>query len=167
MDLLTTLNKFWLLILEQNNVLTLFRVRKKTLIRRQTKVQPTLLLLHVIKVFNSLQHKFSVDTVITDLKQSKTFSILDFCGGSWLRLQRLPTILEPDQRYTKKKVSIIIIFICYVVTLSWRRSLSHRNQLIDLLSKSMDWFLYDRDFHHERIKMITVLMFWMGCARFR
>ena len=103
MDLLTTLNKFWLLILEQNNVLTFFRVRKKTFIRRQTKVQPTLLLLHVIKVFNSLQHKFSVDTVITDLKQSKTFSILDFCGGSWLRLQRLPTILEPDQRYTKKK----------------------------------------------------------------
>ena len=103
MDLLTTLNKFWLLILEQNNVLTLFRVRKKTFIRRQTKVQPTLLLLHVIKVFNRLQHKFSVDTIITDLKQSKTFSILDFCGGSWLRLQRLPTILEPDQRYTQKK----------------------------------------------------------------
>ena len=32
-------------------------------------------------------------------------------------------------------------------TLSWRRSLSCRNQC-----KSMDWFLYDRDLRHERVK---------------
>ena len=40
-----------------------------------------------------------------------------------------------------------------ILTLSWRRSLSHRNQSIDLLRKSMDWFLYDRDLRHERVKV--------------
>ena len=28
---------------------------------------------------------------------------------------------------------------------------SYRNQSIDLLCKSMDWFLYDRDVSHERV----------------
>ena len=32
-----------------------------------------------------------------------------------------------------------------------RRSLSYRNQSIDLQSKSMDWFLYHRDLRHERV----------------
>ena len=36
------------------------------------------------------------------------------------------------------------------------RSLSYRNQSIDLQSKSMDWFLYDRDLYHERLNMITM-----------
>ena len=38
------------------------------------------------------------------------------------------------------------------LTLSWRRSLSYKNQSIDLQRKSMDWFLYDRDLRHERVK---------------
>ena len=37
------------------------------------------------------------------------------------------------------------------VTLSWWRSLSCRNQSIDLQSKSIDWFLYYRDLRHERV----------------
>ena len=36
--------------------------------------------------------------------------------------------------------------------LSWRRSLPYRNQSIDLQSRSMDWFLYDRDLRHEKVK---------------
>ena len=35
------------------------------------------------------------------------------------------------------------------LTLSWRRSVSYRIQSIDLQNKSMDWFLYGRDLHHE------------------
>ena len=38
------------------------------------------------------------------------------------------------------------------LTLSWRRPLPYRNQSIDLLCKSMDWFLYDIGFRHERVK---------------
>ena len=39
------------------------------------------------------------------------------------------------------------------LTLSWRRSLSYRNHPIDLICKSVDWFLYDRDLRHERVNM--------------
>ena len=42
---------------------------------------------------------------------------------------------------------------CGGLILSWRRSLSYRNQSIDLLCKSMGWFLYDRDLHHERVSL--------------
>ena len=38
------------------------------------------------------------------------------------------------------------------LTLSWRRPLSYRNQSIDLLRKSLDWFLYDIGLRHERVK---------------
>ena len=31
-------------------------------------------------------------------------------------------------------------------------ALSYRNQSIDLLRKSMDWFLYDNGLRHERVK---------------
>ena len=34
---------------------------------------------------------------------------------------------------------------------------SCRNQFIDLLSKSMDWFLYDRDLRHEKVNVIINL----------
>ena len=40
----------------------------------------------------------------------------------------------------------------WILTLSWRRSLSYRNQSIDFSSKSKEWFLYDRDLRHERFK---------------
>ena len=44
---------------------------------------------------------------------------------------------------------------CFIIlTLSGRRPLSYGNQLIDLLRKSMDWFLYDNGLRHERIKRI-------------
>ena len=36
--------------------------------------------------------------------------------------------------------------------LSWRRPLSYRNQFIDLLCKSVDWFLYNNGLLHERVK---------------
>ena len=42
------------------------------------------------------------------------------------------------------------------LTLSWRKSLSYKNQSNDLLSKSVDWFLYDRDFRHSRVKRSSV-----------
>ena len=43
------------------------------------------------------------------------------------------------------------------LTLSWRRPLSYRNQSIDLQSKSMDCFLYDRGLRHERVKRMYSL----------
>ena len=37
------------------------------------------------------------------------------------------------------------------LTLSWRKPISYRNQSIDLLRKSVDWFLYDIGLRHERV----------------
>ena len=37
------------------------------------------------------------------------------------------------------------------LTLSWRRSLSYRNQSTDFLGKSIDWFLYNKDPRYERV----------------
>ena len=42
------------------------------------------------------------------------------------------------------------IFIDVHLAHSWRKSLSYRNQCTDMQSKSMDWFLCDRDLPHER-----------------
>ena len=39
----------------------------------------------------------------------------------------------------------------HLLTLSWRRFLSYRNQSIDFQSKSINWFLYDRDLRHEEL----------------
>ena len=39
-----------------------------------------------------------------------------------------------------------------LLTLSWQRPLSYKNQSIDLLRKSVDWFLYDNGLRHERVR---------------
>ena len=44
----------------------------------------------------------------------------------------------------------------HLLTFSWRRPLSYRNQSSDLQSKSMDWFLYDNGLRHERVKKTMV-----------
>ena len=40
------------------------------------------------------------------------------------------------------------------LTLSWRRFLSCRNQSIDLLWKSVDWFVYDGDLSRNRVNPV-------------
>ena len=40
----------------------------------------------------------------------------------------------------------------HLINPSWRRLISYRNQSIDLLRKSVDWFLYDIGQRHERVK---------------
>ena len=42
--------------------------------------------------------------------------------------------------------------VTVLLTLLWRTSRSYRNQSIDLLCKSIDRFLYDRDLRHDRVK---------------
>ena len=51
-------------------------------------------------------------------------------------------------------ISLNIFHNIFYITLSWRRSLSKRNQSIDLQSKSMDWFLYNNGLRHERLKQL-------------
>ena len=57
-----------------------------------------------------------------------------------------------QQALTKRYEIQLLIFLLF--TLSWRRFLSYRNQFIHLVCESMDWFLYDRDLCHERVKIL-------------
>ena len=61
-----------------------------------------------------------------------------------------------------------------ILTLSWQWSLSYRNQYTNLLCKSIDLFLNDRNFHHERVNNLMVQSyltflplacpwFWLSC----
>ena len=55
-------------------------------------------------------------------------------------------------------VKILLIFTEKRQVLVWhyfKLSLSHRNQPTDLLCKSEEWILYDRDLRHERVKVIA------------
>ena len=48
----------------------------------------------------------------------------------------------------------------YALSLLWRTSLLYRNQPINLLGKSMEQFLYDRDLRHKRVyKSVLIKLF--------
>ena len=44
-----------------------------------------------------------------------------------------------------------------ILSISWRRFLSYRNQSTDFFCESMDWFLYDRNLRHERVEHFQIL----------
>ena len=63
------------------------------------------------------------------------------------------TLPVPVANKGKNLTKIFISKLLYeALTLSWRRPLSYRNQHIDLLRKSMDWFLHENGLRHERVK---------------
>ena len=59
----------------------------------------------------------------------------------------------PPFPHTFPHVSPIVspVFFMSLNPLITMMSLLYKNQSIDLQSKSMDWFLYDRDLRHERV----------------
>ena len=58
-----------------------------------------------------------------------------------------------------KKCKVMVLSNLYVLTLSWWRTLSYRNQSIDLPCKSRDWFLYDGALRHERVNKNNFFIF--------
>ena len=56
--------------------------------------------------------------------------------------------------------SVILCRCAICLTLCWRRPFSYRNQSIDLLRKSMGWFLCDNGLRHERVNDILHVK-WM------
>ena len=53
-----------------------------------------------------------------------------------------------------RSTASLSVFKKNLLTLSWRKPLSYRNQSIDLLSKSMDWFLYGNGLRMRELKFI-------------
>ena len=64
--------------------------------------------------------------------------------------------LEKPERHLS--MPVLLQVLNSLVLLRWR-SLSYRNQSIDLQSKAVDWFLYDTDFRHERVNSLLVFLF--------
>ena len=48
------------------------------------------------------------------------------------------------------------------LTLSRQRPLPYRNQSIDLLNKSIDWFLYDNGLRHERVNSGILIIIYFS-----
>ena len=105
----------------------------------------------VLKTLNSLNPNFM-----------KTFSTL----YNRLRMEQticmLRTLVQND------------MYVLDSLTLSWRRPLSYRNQSIDLKSKSMKWFQYDKDLlRHKRVNyknqrflpeaQVLLILKWITC----
>ena len=105
----------------------------------------------VLKTLNSLNPNFM-----------KTFSTL----YNMLRMEQticmLRTLVQND------------MYVLDSLTLSWRRPLSYRNQSIDLKSKSMKWFQYDKGLlRHKRVNyknqrflpeaQVLLILKWITC----
>ena len=73
--------------------------------------------------------------------------ILPWEWSAWCQNMANLSIMTGLRYAISKSVKIWI----FCLTLLWWRSLSYRNQSIDL--QSMDWFLYDRDLHHKRVNL--------------
>ena len=98
-----------------------------------------------------LEKSFSIMGVAMILAESSK-SVASGCHADQKRIAASAPLLTGDTRYLKlSKINH------WALTLSWRRPLSYRNQSIDLLCKSVDWFLYDKILRHERVKFIEKL----------
>ena len=81
---------------------------------------------------------------------------------------KLPEKFSLNNSYTISKKKKITWFLDpwhsskeQILALSWRRPLSYRNQSINLQSKSMECFLYDNGFRHERVNWLSTLMYFL------
>ena len=86
-----------------------------------------------------------------------------FCCLFWFELRLYGSITyKLEQLWMQKFQRLLFLlkrsYVCYYIicmtvplTLSRRRPLSYRNQSIDLLCKSMDWFIYDNSLRLERV----------------
>ena len=81
--------------------------------------------------------------------------------SSWYINERWLATTKGMLCWMKKLVCFTSDHNTWRLTLSRRRSLSYRNQFIDLLCKSMDWFLLDNGLRFERVKVrIITLTGW-------
>ena len=93
------------------------------------------------KVYQKLSLTF---TCIPELSWLRVHYSL-FISGIWAADNCRCLILAYFHIFFKSWLQLGELHPLMLLTLSWRRSLSYKNQSIDLQSKSVGWFLYDRD----------------------
>ena len=136
----------------------MFKLPTKTSERRHWRLLVILLLtLNIFHTFvqkkNSNSKKKKRNTKVIPLQKSRSI-----CFGKcrieqrWYKLrQDVPNAYWKRNFLNTKWCFYELAHEFEALTFSWRRSLSYRNQFIDFQSKSMDWFLYDRDLRRERV----------------
>ena len=78
------------------------------------------------------------------------FSVIDFFSNC----EQISSLLQICLYLLKMSLMKYFIDWGMDLILSRRSSLSYTNQFINLRLKSMDWFLYDRNLHLERVKQV-------------
>ena len=119
----------------------------------------------ILKIFENLTRKYLCWSLLLvnfiKIRLQHRFFPVKFAKVLWALFSRTPTVATFV--FCKEFVNIscgnsriledsMWLQLIYFLTLSWRRPLSYRNQCIDLLRKSMVWFLYDNDLRHESPK---------------
>ena len=81
---------------------------------------------------------------------------------SWIFVKEKPDRKKKRiMHYNTHQMTPGVWWMKRVLSFSWWRSLLYRNQSIDLQNKSMDWFLFDRNFHHERVNaLLRACIYW-------
>ena len=95
----------------------------------------------ITKTFSENTCFLAVIGILEKYLQRRVFAILLFSATFASRYSKCT-------KYGRRKV----LRTCVMLTLSWRRFQSYRNQSIDSQTKSMGWFLYDRDLRQQRVK---------------
>ena len=102
------------------------------------------------------------DILLTNANHSvlnDDLQVISYWSIQWKMQFNLDHNKQAQKDYTFWKNQIMKTLFLYYLTLSWRRPMSDRNQSIDLLRKSMDWFLYDIGLHHERVNNAKVVTY--------
>ena len=99
------------------------------------------------------------EKVVTDTGANRKFFIIT---RTVRKSSRATLDFQISHRQLKFHWSIAVISCCNYpytdcLTLLWRRPLWYRNRSIDLLCKSMVWFLYDNGLRHEKVNTTALL----------
>ena len=150
-----------LIIIISSRLSTANYFRKKLLLRCLTVLQ---ICLWVVQLFNISQNATEKNQPWRSEKDSGKDILLEFLLPSdWFTAWKISEngafysvslcIQSECEKLRTRGNSLFGHFsVVFTLTLSWCRSLSYRNQSINLQKKSMSWFLYDGQLRHERVK---------------
>ena len=120
------------------------------------------LALVILYLFKRIDHVLCSMSVGNEGTNNSTFSEQQ---GEEINLTQKVSVAGSDSIRTRgyEFESLTLKLEFAFLTLSRWRSLSYRKHSIDLLCKLIEWFLYDRDLRHERVKVVVATMCLYRC----
>ena len=105
---------------------------------------------------NFINRLFILPTLFSKIYFRVSYLGIWWCHEIWICKIKFDVLENKRNTWSKIKTFVLVLhMLSFRLTLSWRRPLSYRNQSINLLCKSMDWFLYDNGLRHEKVKKQT------------